>query len=74
MVSVDVKHQVYLYKKESAQKVDPGEENSPASPAGTRTRDLSVDHESVALPLSYSRSPEIYLINHWREILVVLFG
>ena len=26
---------------ESAQKVDPGEENSPAAPAGTRTRDLS---------------------------------
>ena len=28
-------------KKESAQKVDPGEENSPAPSAGTRTRDLS---------------------------------
>ena len=28
--------------KESAQKVDPGEENSPAAPAGTRTRDLSI--------------------------------
>ena len=27
---------------ESAQKVDPGEENSPAVPAGIRTRDLSV--------------------------------
>ena len=29
-------------KYESAQKVDPGEENSPAAPAGIRTRDLSV--------------------------------
>ena len=27
---------------ESAQKVDPGEENSPAVPAGIRTRDLSI--------------------------------
>ena len=29
-------------KSESAQKVDPGEENSPAAPAGIRTRDLSI--------------------------------
>ena len=29
-------------KKESAQKVDPGEENSPAAPAEIRTRDLSI--------------------------------
>ena len=29
-------------KLESAQKVDPGEENSPAAPTGIRTRDLSV--------------------------------
>ena len=28
--------------KESAQKVDHGEENSPAAPAGIRTRDLSI--------------------------------
>ena len=28
--------------KESAQKGDPGEENSPAVPAGARTRDLSI--------------------------------
>ena len=28
--------------KESAQKVDPGEGNSPAAPAGIRTRDLSI--------------------------------
>ena len=27
---------------EFAPKVDPGEENSPAAPAGTRTRDLSI--------------------------------
>ena len=30
------------WKQESAQKVDPGEENSPAAPAGIRTRDLSI--------------------------------
>ena len=29
-------------KQESAQKIDPGEENSPAAPAGIRTRDLLV--------------------------------
>ena len=29
-------------KEESAQKADPGEENSPAVPAGIRTRDLSI--------------------------------
>ena len=29
-------------KQQSAQKVDTGEENSPAAPAGTRTRDLSI--------------------------------
>ena len=27
---------------ESAQKIDPGEENSPAASAGIRTRDLSI--------------------------------
>ena len=31
-----------LPKSESAQKVDPGEENSPAAPAGIRTRDFSI--------------------------------
>ena len=30
------------YRNESAQKVDPGEETSPAVPAGIRTRDLSI--------------------------------
>ena len=30
------------YRNESAQKVDPGEENSPAAPATIRTRDLSI--------------------------------
>ena len=30
------------YQNESAQKVDPGEENFPASPAGIRTCDLSI--------------------------------
>ena len=29
-------------KKESAQNVDPGEENSPAAPVGTRTRHLLI--------------------------------
>ena len=29
-------------KEESAQKIDPGEENSPAAPTGIRTRDLSI--------------------------------
>ena len=29
-------------KSESAQKVDPGEENSLAAPAGIRTRDFSI--------------------------------
>ena len=32
----------WIPKEESAQIVDPGEENSPAAPAGIRTRDLSV--------------------------------
>ena len=32
----------WIPKLESAQKVDPGEENSPAVPAGIRTRDLSI--------------------------------
>ena len=30
------------YRNESSQKVDPGEEHSPAAPAGTRTRDHSI--------------------------------
>ena len=30
-----------ILKQDSAQKVDPGEENSPAAPAGIGTRDLS---------------------------------
>ena len=30
------------YRNESEQKVDLGEENSPACPAGIRTRDLSI--------------------------------
>ena len=30
------------YPNESAKKVDHGEENSPAAPAGIRTRDLSI--------------------------------
>ena len=30
------------YRNKSAQKVDPGEENSTAAPAGNRTRNLSI--------------------------------
>ena len=30
------------YRNESAQKINPGEEKSPAAPTGTRTHDLSV--------------------------------
>ena len=30
------------YQNESAQKVDPGKENSPATPVENRTRDLSI--------------------------------
>ena len=30
------------YRNESAHKVDPGEENSPATPAGIKTRNLSI--------------------------------
>ena len=36
-------------KYESAQKVDPGEENSPAAPAGTRTRDLSITSPALCV-------------------------
>ena len=32
-----------------SQKVDTGEENSPAAPAGTRTRDLSITSPSLIL-------------------------
>ena len=39
-------------KWESAQKVEPAEENSPAGPAGTRTRDLSITSPAL---LSYPR-------------------
>ena len=30
------------YRNESAQKADPGKENSPATPAGIQTHDLSI--------------------------------
>ena len=35
------------YRNESAQKVDSGEENSPADPAGTRTRDPSITNPAL---------------------------
>ena len=41
------------YRNESAQKVDPGEENSPGAPAGTRTQ----RHESGALTTELSPLP-----------------
>ena len=46
----------YRNKPESAQKVHLGEENSPAVPAGIRTRDrrLSGNHESGALTTELS--------------------
>ena len=44
----------WILKEESAQKVNPGEENHPVTPAGIWTHDLSVT--SLALkPLSYPR-------------------
>ena len=51
-------------KFDSAQKADPREENSPAAPAGIRTRDLIINHESGAVttelsPLSVSDTNEI---------------
>ena len=45
------------YRNESAQKVDPGEENSPGSLAGARTRDL-FDYESGALTSELSPLPK----------------
>ena len=35
------------YRNKSAQEVDPGEENSPAVPAGIRTRDLSITNPAL---------------------------
>ena len=42
--------------KNQHKKVDPGEETSPAAPAGTRTWDLSITSPTL-WPLSYPRSP-----------------
>ena len=39
-------------------KVDAGEENSPAAPAGTRTQNLSITYPTF-YPLSYLRSPAV---------------
>ena len=47
-----------ILKQESAQKVNPGEDSYPTTPAGTRTRDLSI--RSLALyPLSYLCSTNV---------------
>jgi len=35
------------YRNESAQKDDPGEENSPAAPSGIRTEDLSITRPAL---------------------------
>ena len=35
------------YRNMTAPKVDPGEENSPAAPAGIRTRDLSITNPAL---------------------------
>ena len=45
-------------KQESAQKVDPEEENSPADPAGTRTRDFSIMSTVRALITELSPPPK----------------
>ena len=37
----------WILKSESAQKVDPGEENSPTTPAETWTQDLSITSPSL---------------------------
>ena len=42
----------HILKEESAQKVDPGQENSPATPAGIQTRDLSVTSPVLTTELS----------------------
>ena len=47
-------------QKESGQVVASGEENSPAAPAETRTRDLSITSPALSQP-SYPRSPLWYL-------------
>ena len=61
----------YRNNWESAQKVDPGEENSPAVPAGIRTRDLSIT-SPVLYPLSYPRPnlffPVLFLLD-WVGVL-----
>ena len=44
------------YRHKRAQKVDTGEENSPAAPTGIRTRDLSVTSPAL-YPLSYLHPP-----------------
>ena len=43
------------YQNESAQKVDPREENSPATPAGIQTHNLLITSLAL-LPLSYPTS------------------
>ena len=48
------------YRNKSAQKADPGEENSIAAPAGIRTRDLSITSPALS-PLFVSP----YCVSEW---------
>ena len=58
-------------KLETAQKVDPGEENYPGAPAGTRTWDLSITrpslcHRATPCPLLWtSGAPGRYDADNW---------
>ena len=49
-----------VIRNKSAQRINPGEENSPAAPARIRTRILS-NHESGALTTELSRLPVVHL-------------
>ena len=56
------------YWKESAQKVDPGEENSPTAPAVIWTRDLSITNP-VLKPLS--SNPAVFCFMQGQAVMVV---
>ena len=66
------------YRNKRAQKVDTGEENSPAAPTGIRTRDLSVTSPAL-YPLSYPHppsptSPPPNFIDCSENLVLVLLG
>ena len=53
------------YRNKSTQKVGPGKENSPAAPAGTRTRDLSIMSPACVLQYDlYYLQLEYLFIRH----------